>query len=128
MAVAPLLLLHSCDARHRTLTAVPPGRRCCCRPARCLLAVCLRAGLVVVVSPLLSLMHDQVSRLPACLPGAMLQGTMGRDEVLQVGHRQPDSQTDAANQHLCWGVRHTLQGAQNGCGPACAPPADTTRC
>jgi superfamily II DNA helicase RecQ len=36
------------------------------------------------VSPLLSLMHDQVSRLPPGLPGAMLQGIMSRAEVQEV--------------------------------------------
>lgn len=45
-------------------------------------AVC--AGLVVVVSPLLALMRDQISRLPDGLTGAMLQGSMTRQEVEQV--------------------------------------------
>jgi superfamily II DNA helicase RecQ len=49
-----------------------------------LLMLALLVGLVVVVSPLLSLMHDQVSRLPPCLPGAMLQGNMTKDEVQEV--------------------------------------------
>lgn len=53
-----------------------------------LLPLLLAAELVVVVSPLLSLMHDQVSRLPACLPGAMLQGIMSRAEVQEVRRGQ----------------------------------------
>lgn len=60
---------------------------CSCDFARQDLSVLLcnmRTGVVVVVEPLLSLMHDQVSRLPAALPGAMLQGSMGRDEVMKV--------------------------------------------
>jgi superfamily II DNA helicase RecQ len=49
-------------------------------------AVCVAAaaGLVVVVSPLLALMRDQLERLPQGLPGAMLQGSMSRQEVEQV--------------------------------------------
>ncbi|WIA09963.1 hypothetical protein OEZ85_010175 [Tetradesmus obliquus] len=44
----------------------------------------LLQGLVVVVSPLLALMRDQLQRLPQGLPGAMLQGSMSRQEVEQV--------------------------------------------
>jgi superfamily II DNA helicase RecQ len=39
---------------------------------------------VVVVSPLLALMLDQVTRLPPGLPGAMLQGSMTRAQVEEV--------------------------------------------
>lgn len=49
-----------------------------------LLLPCAGAGLVVVVSPLLALMRDQLQRLPQGLPGAMLQGSMSRQEVEQV--------------------------------------------
>jgi hypothetical protein len=41
----------------------------------------LSPGLVVVVSPLLALMRDQLQRLPPGLPGAMLQGAMTRSQV-----------------------------------------------
>jgi hypothetical protein len=34
---------------------------------------------------LLALMRDQLQRLPKGLPGAMLQGSMSRQEVEQVG-------------------------------------------
>jgi len=40
-----------------------------------------------VVSPLLALMRDQLSRLPPGLPGAMLQGSMTRQEVEEVSCR-----------------------------------------
>lgn len=42
------------------------------------------AGLVLVVSPLIALMRDQLSRLPLGLPGAMLQGGMSRTEVSDI--------------------------------------------
>jgi len=41
----------------------------------------LLPGLVLVVSPLLALMRDQVDRLPPCLPGAMLWGGQTRSEA-----------------------------------------------
>jgi superfamily II DNA helicase RecQ len=54
------------------------------RTAAAAVCVCYGAGLVVVVSPLLALMRDQLERLPKGLPGAMLQGSMSRQEVEQV--------------------------------------------
>ncbi len=51
-----------------------------------------RAGLVLVVSPLLALMRDQLDHLPAGLPGAMLWGGQtraeGEDVLAQVGAHQ----------------------------------------
>ena len=44
----------------------------------------------MVVSPLLALMRDQVSRLPPGLPGAMLQGAMTRQQVDDVMQRAAD--------------------------------------
>ena len=38
-------------------------------------------GLVLVVSPLLALMRDQLDRLPSGLPGAMLWGGQTRSEA-----------------------------------------------
>jgi superfamily II DNA helicase RecQ len=58
--------------------------------ARCV-GVPAAAGLVVVVSPLLALMRDQLQQLPQGLPGAMLQGSMSRQEVEQVGGGQQAS-------------------------------------
>ena len=44
----------------------------------------LLPGLVLVVSPLLALMRDQLDRLPAGLPGAMLWGGQTRSEADEV--------------------------------------------
>jgi len=79
--VTPAAAAHSLPlATHNSPPAAPPHP---------LFPVpCARAGLVVVVSPLLALMRDQLQRLPPGVTGAMLQGTMTRAEVegvLQVG-------------------------------------------
>ena len=42
------------------------------------------AGVTLVVSPLLALMRDQLDRLPAAVPGAMLWGGQTRQEAEQV--------------------------------------------
>lgn len=41
-------------------------------------------GLVLVVSPLLALMQDQVAKLPACIPSAMLGSSLQPGETQRV--------------------------------------------
>ncbi|CAN8067678.1 unnamed protein product [Agarophyton chilense] len=52
----------------------------------------LRPGIVVVITPLLSLMHDQLQALPPCLPGACLRSG-----------QPPDVQADT-ERRLCSGA------------------------
>lgn len=47
----------------------------------------LLGGTSLVVSPLIALMRDQLARLPACLPAAMLWGGQSKQEAMQVLER-----------------------------------------
>lgn len=44
----------------------------------------LLGGTTLVVSPLIALMRDQLARLPAQLPAAMLWGGQSKQEAVQV--------------------------------------------
>lgn len=101
-------LLHcTCKRMLRTLAAA-----CCsCH------AVWLKTGLVVVVSPLLALMRDQLDRLPKGLPGAMLQGSMNRQEVEQVGaHSRSRGAAGCSHVNLYGAAASTSFMLASGCG------------
>jgi hypothetical protein len=44
----------------------------------------LQSGTVLVISPLLALMKDQLAKLPRCLPAAMLSSNQSASQSMQI--------------------------------------------